>query len=1309
MPLPPIRPISATTLSHYIRLDQCDRYLRFRLDRPTANALFAQYKALGVRAEQPLTPLLREAGQRFEERVLALLPPPVIDLRGSDAMVTAQVLAALVPDQRYYLVQATLAAEVGGWPCVGCADIVQATRRPDGILDLWIADIKASQHDRVEYRLQVTFYARLLRAMLRDCGITPGTVTGAILRTNPQHALPTLDQPDQEFDLVAYDLILDQLLEGPDAAVRRVLYAPFEQLAYHLGYKCDSCMFNQLCMVDSAVRQDVALVPFITPAAVQALRAAQVGTAPGLAALKLLPDPPQWNTALLPTPGHEALVMRLQGTLTLGPQLDRLVQRARAVAHQVDPQIASYARLLDAGPSRLPADATNPDLVKIFLDGQQDYVQGYLYLAGALVQGPRGSVPLVAMTAGPPDAAAEADLVVRLLTDVLAAVPHVARASGAAPIHVYIYDPSEQQIWLDALDRHLERLCTLPLFYDLLTVNPGLDQPMLTVLLAEVRERRNLGSTCQNLYRVATALGFAWRTPQDDFRRLFYLRVFDNRTRGPNGRWIEKASRFSSAIPLEYAYGAWGTLPDDPSNEALITYYRRCWPDALRRFQTHRLRALAHIETALRSKNGQLVKLPVDLAAGTTSPPAGLAGALIAFLALEHHTALQERLALYALPIIRRAQTGRAALLQCLSVEQQGGDLIAHCRIDFAGVGLDAAADPPLRLKEGDWTVVSPVGDQSPWQTVHGRVAVITRLAGDGLDLRLLGLTHHRSQFKYAHDVRLIPVPGDRYTLDEMADDLNFDKYREAIQHAATNAFFQRLATPAAVPTPGLRSGRMDQFLRAIRALRTSPLTGAQEAVVADYHAAALLGVQGPPGSGKTATLGWAVLARLFAQDTRPLRVAVCARTHKATILVLAGIADKLQRLAGTPEGRALGRVAVYKVGGDLADPLPPGVRALDAFAGTGLLSDDLAAPLLVLGGTPGGLATLLRRQAGGTLDWTRKWFHLLVIDEASQMSLPEAVLAGAFLRPDGQVLVVGDHRQLPPILAHPWQQERGRATLAHAPHRSLFESLTATQWPIVRLDESFRLHRVHAAFLAQHIYRADGIAFHSRREALLPPLRGPLDPYIAAALDPAYPVIVIEHDEAASQQCNLVEIALAAPLIRACVDGLQLDAREGIGIVVPHRAQKAALGLAFPALAQAQAIDTVERFQGGERDVIVVSATASDPGYLRAEAAFLFNRNRLNVAISRPRRKLIVLAARSVFCLLTDDLDLFEHLLLWKFLRYHHTDTLLWEGYRAGATVRVFGRHCGHALPALIPAIPSAVMIPPPVYIRRERRKEAW
>jgi superfamily I DNA and/or RNA helicase len=78
-------------------------------------------------------------------------------------------------------------------------------------------------------------------------------------------------------------------------------------------------------------------------------------------------------------------------------------------------------------------------------------------------------------------------------------------------------------------------------------------------------------------------------------------------------------------------------------------------------------------------------------------------------------------------------------------------------------------------------------------------------------------------------------------------------------------------------------------------------------------------------------------------------------------------------------------------------------------------------------------------------------------------------------------------------------------------------------------------------------------------------------------------------------------------------------------------------------------AIDTVERFQGGERTVIMVSATESDRAYLLASSEFLLDPRRLTVALSRAKRKMVLVAARSIFSLFSPDEETFTNSLLWK------------------------------------------------------------
>src|SRR5262249_11178771 len=103
-------------------------------------------------------------------------------------------------------------------------------------------------------------------------------------------------------------------------------------------------------------------------------------------------------------------------------------------------------------------------------------------------------------------------------------------------------------------------------------------------------------------------------------------------------------------------------------------------------------------------------------------------------------------------------------------------------------------------------------------------------------------------------------------------------------------------------------------------------------------------------------------------------------------------------------------------------------------------------------------------------------------------------------------------------------------------------------------------------------------------------------------------------------------------------------------------------------------AIDTVERFQGGERTVILVSAMERGRAYLLASARFLLDPRRLAVALSRAKQKMILVASRSIFSLFRTDEETFTNSLLWKNLLLRTCSTLLWEGETGGKKVAVWG-----------------------------------
>ena len=135
---------------------------------------------------------------------------------------------------------------------------------------------------------------------------------------------------------------------------------------------------------------------------------------------------------------------------------------------------------------------------------------------------------------------------------------------------------------------------------------------------------------------------------------------------------------------------------------------------------------------------------------------------------------------------------------------------------------------------------------------------------------------------------------------------------------------------------------------------------------------------------------------------------------------------------------------------------------------------------------------------------------------------------------------------------------------------------------------------------------------------------------------------VLIVHDEAESFQSNLVEASIVEALVRNVKS-------EGIGVITPHNAQKGLLKNMLSEGCENARVDTVERYQGGEADFIIISSTVSDPDYVRSESDFLLNLNRINVAISRMKKKLVIIASRSIFEFMPQDAKDYDKALLWR------------------------------------------------------------
>ena len=1284
---------------------------------------------------EPLSPLLSGEGQRFEREMveeLATRGVEVRDLTNADAAhFVAEVARQGAGRIGYY--QPTLRGRVGGWACEGRADLIEVVR--DGArTEATVVDFKASARETVGFRLQVAFYARLLAQSLSEAGYGGAQVHGAIVARDT--TLPA-DGAWETFDLALYDGEIEQLVASNDSDVARAVRAG-QAARYHLRAACDGCPYNALCFADTAERADLSLVPLLTASEKRALLSEGITSARALASLLEYGRKEMTTTA-----GKEEVVRHASSRWPLAGRLPLLVQRARAAVRRLERSTEARPYILGADFGSLPDPAEHPGLVRVFIDAQRDYIQDRLYLLAARVAGPRETIELAEMTDAAPDTDAERDLLVRFVQRLL---PAIARAAGAdlAPLHFYTFAPRGERALLDALARHFDALCAVPAFYDLLTSSPALTQPMVSLLSEEVRARLNLAPVCQNLYEVAAALGFRWEDAHTDFRRAFRARVFDNRRTfmrdaatgelradyskaerddveedaPPPFVRVESAARFGAEIPLEYAYAAWGLLREEEKGgrRSQVRGFVGVSAEQIRDFALARVRAMQHVEESFVYKNKKVEKEPLDLSklgeveADPSEVP--LSRSLEDFLLLEHHASFQERLLHLSLPPRERAETGRTAVLRCERYEKDDARVE---RAWFSFNAADGAEAAPLRLRVGDWVVLNPLVDsegrvRTGRSLVRGRLALVEELDERGAALHLLPLSFKNSPFRYRHQL-FAPEAGTLYTADEMADDLNSDKFLEACRNARHNHLYHWLSDtdegtrPRAVRPKRLRDAREVARLAA-RAQQPDGLTDAQAEVIGSHLEERVLVLQGPPGTGKSHTLGFAILSRMLAQATpaRPFRVAVLAKTHAAVSVALESVAkrrDQMLRLGSVPgalangsvqhEGAStrhtdpfanapgtdsLARLKIVKVCNDAGDSVPEGCgRVLpdggDELTALAQWERLLTEPLLVVGGTPGGLYRLVKQGAskGRAVDWSGEHFDLVVVDEASQMGLAEALTAAAFLRADGQFIAVGDHRQMPPILAHAWDAESRRDLKRARVFLSVFEYLQELGFPRVALDRSFRIPEEVADFLRRHVYAADRIDFRSTNRERLAECAGLDEEWLRAALAPEHALVVVEHDEEGSQQSNEFEAALVESIARAATEELKLDARTGVGVVVPHRAQKALLAARLPHLADA--IDTVERFQGGERELIIVSATVSDREFADSESDFLLEPRRLTVAVSRPKRKLIVVASRVLFDLIPQDLDAYERGSLWKRLRHESTRTLF-DGQVSGHRVTV-------------------------------------
>lgn len=433
--------------------------------------------------------------------------------------------------------------------------------------------------------------------------------------------------------------------------------------------------------------------------------------------------------------------------------------------------------------------------------------------------------------------------------------------------------------------------------------------------------------------------------------------------------------------------------------------------------------------------------------------------------------------------------------------------------------------------------------------------------------------------------------------------------------------------------------------------------------------------IWGPPGTGKSRTVTNIVAgaAHNAVITNSRLRVLVTSNTYTAVDNVLSAVADyttahlptvEVHRIRGSSRDQAVGQVhdTVVSERRPTHDQLALETRLTGTQPG-----------VTVVGGSPHQVFNLAANPGGPTTEL----FDLVIIDEASQTDVATSILALAPLADDGCIVIAGDPLQLPPI-HHVEPPENIRHLVG-----SIYDFFA--QHHGIRVSELLTNYRSNATIvgIGRDANYPSALAAHSPSLSLnlltpLPdrqPANWPADlawtPALAEILDPARPVTCLVHKDGLSGQSNPFESQTVAALAHLLSGRLanQLDGEldptgapiasstdvytddelltTGIGVVTPHRAQQSMvtrhLSAVFPNLPPhliRGAVDTVERFQGQQRDVIIATYAVGDPDTVAQEAEFLQSLQRFNVMASRARAKLLVMVSEELVQHLPHDLE---------------------------------------------------------------------
>ena len=448
--------------------------------------------------------------------------------------------------------------------------------------------------------------------------------------------------------------------------------------------------------------------------------------------------------------------------------------------------------------------------------------------------------------------------------------------------------------------------------------------------------------------------------------------------------------------------------------------------------------------------------------------------------------------------------------------------------------------------------------------------------------------------------------------------------------------------------------------------------------------------IWGPPGTGKTRTVRGVVAGKIWnaMHHDGDGRILITAPTYKALDTVLEGVVSRMQ------DWDLLDEVEIHRLRSKFKEEPDGLLRIVDTemnrYQPSGQVrvlkrALDQDEGVVVVGALPQQLHNLIRTWDSDS--GQKELFDHITVDEASQMDVAKSVLSYAAIAEGGSVVAAGDPLQLAPI--HQAEPPDGLEAMVGSTYE-FFREIHAV--PESELLRNYRSNDEIVEFQKSAGYP---VALESNSPNLAINLVNPLpaDPpaewpaslpwgsFLEAVLDPTRSCICITYPGGLDSQWNEFESQLAVAILSALQPrlsdqllhewddetpghretsttyGTETFWQSGVGVVTPHKAQESSIVGHLQQHSEGRAeneairdaVDTVERFQGQQRDAIVASYAVSDPDLISDEDEFLLGKNRFNVLQSRARAKVIALVSEELIQHLSSDVEVLEESALLK------------------------------------------------------------